>query len=276
MRRVCTVIQLRRFMLLFLDVDFCASAMDVKLNSCSYCEVDTFKCGLEAVVPVGSCSETIPQGSSTAFQSIFVDHRLHSWTRALLSSLHREMIRVLPLMIRSGTNVEMTIMLQFVLQGCLWRLPRFVRRSKGTGSHLNRYRSISRSLPATKHQLRLSLKWKPHTMCDSRFWNSLKLWSHILWTFCTRGTRRSDASLGTWAYSEVLKKIRDCSRGVLGSEPPWCGSDLIMIHRTPCRLSCFPRVFSVSWEMFGQCSMFSGKTWQVRSSAHSKKPSQRW
>ena len=29
------------------------------------------------------------------------------------------MIRVLPLMIRSGTNVETTVMLQFVLQDCL-------------------------------------------------------------------------------------------------------------------------------------------------------------
>ena len=65
-------------MLLLVDVDFCASAMDVKLNSCPYCEVDAFEDGLEAVVPVGSCSETIPQGSSTAFQPTFAVHRLHS------------------------------------------------------------------------------------------------------------------------------------------------------------------------------------------------------
>ena len=65
-------------MLLFVDVDFCASAMDVKLNSYPYCEVDTFKNGLEAAVPAVSCSETIPQGSSTAFRSSFVVHPLHS------------------------------------------------------------------------------------------------------------------------------------------------------------------------------------------------------
>ena len=65
-------------MLLFVDVDFCASAMDVKLNSCPYCEFATFENGLEAVVPAGSCSEMIPRGSSTAFQSSFVVHPLHS------------------------------------------------------------------------------------------------------------------------------------------------------------------------------------------------------
>ena len=72
------MIQLRRFILLFVDVDFWASEMDVKLNSCPYCEVDTFKNRLEAAVPVVSCSGTIQQGSSTACRSISVVHRLYS------------------------------------------------------------------------------------------------------------------------------------------------------------------------------------------------------
>lgn len=72
-------------MLLFVDVDFCASAMDVKLNSCHYCEVDPFEDGPEAVLPAGSCSETIPQDSSTVFQPSFVVHRLHSRTPAFVS-----------------------------------------------------------------------------------------------------------------------------------------------------------------------------------------------
>lgn len=106
-------------MLLFVDVDFCASAMDVKLNSCPYCEFDTFENGLEAVVPAGSCSEMTPQGSSVAFQSSFVAHRLPSRSRACDSQLHREMIRVLPLMHRLGTSDEPIVTLRSVLQDCL-------------------------------------------------------------------------------------------------------------------------------------------------------------
>ena len=73
-----TVIQLRRFMLLFVDVDFCASAMDVKLNSYPFCKFDTFLEGLEIVVPIGSCSEMLQQDSLAAFQSKIAIHCFHA------------------------------------------------------------------------------------------------------------------------------------------------------------------------------------------------------
>lgn len=72
------MIQLRRFMLLFVDVDFCASAMDVKLNSCPHCEIDTLENRLKVVVPAESYSETTLQGPSTASQSMSVDYRFSS------------------------------------------------------------------------------------------------------------------------------------------------------------------------------------------------------
>ncbi len=65
-------------MLLFVDVDFCASAMDVKLNSYLFCKVDIFVEGLEVVIPIGSCSEMIQQDSLAAFQSKTAIHCFHA------------------------------------------------------------------------------------------------------------------------------------------------------------------------------------------------------
>ena len=79
------MIQLRRFMLLFVDVDFWASAMDVKLNSCPHCELDNIVDRSEAVLPIVSCSEMILQDSSIAFQPKIVVHCLHTQNCAFVS-----------------------------------------------------------------------------------------------------------------------------------------------------------------------------------------------